>query len=94
MRKIPKPTKERSPCDVKRCEDSESGNYQGNKREAGSATVGIGKSTPWLRKVVADLQKRVLFLEKENKRLVVAAKKYQAQQSQKPDKEDVAGGMI
>jgi DNA-binding transcriptional regulator YiaG len=56
-----------------------------SKKEARSATQGIGKSTSWLRKVVADLKKRVLLLEKENKRLVAALKKYQVEQPQKVD---------
>jgi hypothetical protein len=36
-----------------------------SKREAKSATQGIGKSNTWLRKVGADLKKRVLSLEKK-----------------------------
>jgi DNA-binding transcriptional regulator YiaG len=59
-----------------------------SKREARSATQGIGKSSTWLRKVVADLRKRVLLLEKQNKRLVVAMKKYQLESPQKPDEEE------
>jgi len=58
-----------------------------SKREAKSATQGIGKSTTWLRKVVADLKRRVVLLEKENKRLSSAMKKYQVEQLQKPDEE-------
>jgi len=34
-----------------------------SKREAKSATQGIGKSNTWLRKTVADLKKRLLVLE-------------------------------
>jgi len=59
-----------------------------SKREAKSATQGIGKSNTWLRKVVADLKKRVLLLEKENKRLVATMKKYQVESPQKVDVEE------
>ena len=59
-----------------------------SKREAKSATQGIGKSTVWLRKTVADLKKRVLSLEKENKRLTATLKKYQMAQPQKIDMEE------
>jgi len=48
-----------------------------SKREARSATQGIGKSNTWLRKVVADLKKRVVLLEKENKHLAATMKNYQ-----------------
>jgi DNA-binding transcriptional regulator YiaG len=58
-----------------------------SKREAKSATQWIGKSNKWLRKVVADLNKRLLLLEKENKRLVATVKKYQVESPQKPDEE-------
>jgi len=56
-----------------------------SKREAKSATQGIGKSTTWLRKTVADLKRRVLLLEKENKRLVGTVKRYQEESPEKPD---------
>jgi DNA-binding transcriptional regulator YiaG len=59
-----------------------------SKREAKSATHGIGKSNTWLRKVVADLRKRVLLLEKENRRLAATVKKYQVAQPQVPDEEE------
>lgn len=59
-----------------------------SKREAKCATMGIGKSSTWLRKTVADLKKRVLSLEKENKRLVVSMKKYQVAQPEKVDQEE------
>jgi DNA-binding transcriptional regulator YiaG len=59
-----------------------------SKREAKSATQGIGKSNTWLRKVVADLKKRVLLLEKENMRLVATVKKYQVESPQKIDQEE------
>jgi DNA-binding transcriptional regulator YiaG len=56
-----------------------------SKKEAKSATQAIGKSNTWLRKTVADLKKRLLLLEKENKLLVTAMKKYQVAQPQKVD---------
>jgi DNA-binding transcriptional regulator YiaG len=59
-----------------------------SKREAKSATQGIGKSNTWLRKVVADLKKRVVQLERENKRLVSAMKKYHVESPQKVDVEE------
>ena len=59
-----------------------------SKKEAKSATQVIGKSNIWLRKTVSDLKKRLVLLEKENKRLVVAIKKFQVEQSQKPDQEE------
>jgi len=59
-----------------------------SKREAKSATQGIGKSNTWLRKTVADLKKRLLLLEKDNKRLVAATKKYQVESPEKPDQEE------
>ena len=36
-----------------------------SKREAKSATQGIAKANTWLRKVVADLKKRVVLLERK-----------------------------
>jgi DNA-binding transcriptional regulator YiaG len=59
-----------------------------SKREAKSATQGIGKSSTWLRKVVADLKKRVVLLEKENKRLIAMVKKYQVESPQKVFREE------
>ena len=59
-----------------------------SKREAKSATQVIGKSNTWLRKTVADLKKRVLSLEKENKRLTAAMKKYQMAQPEKVGQEE------
>jgi DNA-binding transcriptional regulator YiaG len=58
-----------------------------SKREAKSATHGIGKSTAWLRKTVADLKKRLVLLEKENKSLIATMKKYQVAQPEKVDTE-------
>lgn len=59
-----------------------------SKREAKSATQAIGKSNTWLRKTVADLKKKLVLLEKENKRLGAAMKKFQAEQPQKPIQEE------
>jgi len=58
-----------------------------SRKEAKSATQGIGKSNTWLRKVVADLKKRVVLLEKENKRLATTMKKHQVESPQKLDQE-------
>ena len=59
-----------------------------SKREAKSATQVIGKSNVWLRKTVADLKKRLALLEKENKRLVVALKKFQVTHPEKTEQEE------
>jgi DNA-binding transcriptional regulator YiaG len=58
-----------------------------SRKETKGATQGIGKSNTLLRKIVADLKKRVVLLEKENKRLVATMKKYQVESPQKPDEE-------
>jgi DNA-binding transcriptional regulator YiaG len=59
-----------------------------SKREAKSATQGIGKANTWLRKTAADLKKRLSLLEKENKRLAATMKKYQIESPQKPEAEE------
>ena len=59
-----------------------------SKREAKSATQGIGKSNAWLRKSLAELKRRVFQLEKENKRLITTLKKYQVETLQKFDVEE------
>ena len=59
-----------------------------SKKEVKGATQGIGKSNTWLRKIVADLKKRLLLLEKENKRLVATMKKDQIESPEKPDQEE------
>ena len=59
-----------------------------SKREAKSAAQGIGKSNTWLRKTVADLKKRMVVLEKENKHLVAAMKKHQIESPPKADQEE------
>lgn len=58
-----------------------------SKKEAKSATQAIGKSNTWLRKTVADLKKRVLLLEKENRHLAAAMKKYHVAQPEKIERE-------
>jgi DNA-binding transcriptional regulator YiaG len=59
-----------------------------SKREAKTATHSIGRSNTWLRKTIADLKKRMLSLEKENKRLVAAMKKYQMAHAEKTEQEE------
>ena len=59
-----------------------------SKREAKSATQAIGKSNTWLRKTVADLKKRLVQLEKDNKRLTGVMKKYEVQAPQKLDEDE------
>jgi DNA-binding transcriptional regulator YiaG len=59
-----------------------------SKKEAKSATEAIGKSNTWLRKTVADLKKRLVLLEKENKSLVAAMKRYEKAQPEKVDTEE------
>jgi DNA-binding transcriptional regulator YiaG len=59
-----------------------------SRKEAKGATQGIGKSNTWLRKIVADLKRRVLLLEKENKRLVATMKKNQVESPQELDQEE------
>ena len=59
-----------------------------SKREAKSAIQAIGKSNTWLRKTVADLKKRMVVLEKENKHLVAAMKKHQIESPPKADQEE------
>jgi DNA-binding transcriptional regulator YiaG len=58
-----------------------------SRKEAKEATQEIGKSNTWLRKIVADLKKRVALLEKENKRLVETMRRYRIESPQKPDEE-------
>jgi len=59
-----------------------------SKKEAKSATQAIEKSNIWLRKTVADLKKRLVLLEKENKLLVAAVKKYRLAQPEKVEDEE------
>ena len=82
------PGNERSGDYGERCENFESGNCRDQQKGGYERHPGIGKSTTWLRKVVADLKKRVVLLEKENKRLVATVKKYQVESPQKLDQEE------
>jgi DNA-binding transcriptional regulator YiaG len=59
-----------------------------SKKEARSATQAIGKSNTWLRKTVADMKKRLVLLEKENRRLVTAIRKFQVAQPEKVEREE------
>ncbi len=59
-----------------------------SKKEAKSATQAIGKSNTWLRKTVADLKKRLMLLEKENRSRTATMKKYQVAQPENLDKEE------
>jgi DNA-binding transcriptional regulator YiaG len=59
-----------------------------SKKEAKSATQAIGKSNTWLRKTVADLKKRLVLLEKENKRLGATVKNFQVAQPEKTEQEE------
>ena len=59
-----------------------------SRKEARSASQGIGKSNTWLRKVVADLKRRMLLLEKENKRLAATLKTCSAESPQELVQED------
>ena len=58
-----------------------------SRKEAKGATQGIGKTNTWLRKIVANLKKRVVLLEKENRRLAATMRKYQVESPKKPDEE-------
>jgi DNA-binding transcriptional regulator YiaG len=75
-------------CHVECCEVLKAEIARISKREAKSATQGIGKSNTWLRKTVADLKKRMVVLEKENKHLVAAMKKHQIESPTKADQEE------
>jgi DNA-binding transcriptional regulator YiaG len=59
-----------------------------SKKEAKNATQAIGKSNTWLRKTVADLKRRVFLLERENKSLTAAIKKFQVAQPEKVYREE------
>jgi DNA-binding transcriptional regulator YiaG len=58
-----------------------------SRKEAKGATEGIGQSNTWLKKIVADLKRRVLLLEKGNKALVASIKRYQTQHPETPPEE-------
>ena len=59
-----------------------------SKKEVKSVTQAIGKSNTWLRKTVADMKKRLVLLEKENKRLVATVKRFQVAQPEKVEQEE------
>jgi DNA-binding transcriptional regulator YiaG len=59
-----------------------------SRKEAKAASRGIGKSNTGLRKIVADLKRRVVSLEKENKRLVSAMKQHRVEPLKKIDQEE------
>jgi len=46
-----------------------------SRKEAKGATQGIGETNPNLRRLVADLRRRVFVLERENKRLMATIRK-------------------
>jgi DNA-binding transcriptional regulator YiaG len=58
-----------------------------SRKEAKSAVGPIGKSHTTLKKVLADLKRRVAALETETKRLVTAVGKEEAKTPPKPSKE-------
>jgi DNA-binding transcriptional regulator YiaG len=58
-----------------------------SRKETKSSIEGIGKSHKGLKKIVTDLKRRVLLLEKGNKGLVAAVRRYQAEQPEKPSEE-------
>jgi DNA-binding transcriptional regulator YiaG len=58
-----------------------------SRKEAKSAIGAIGKSHTGLKKTVTDLKRRIVLLEKENKRLVVTMRKYEAEYPQTPSEE-------
>jgi DNA-binding transcriptional regulator YiaG len=58
-----------------------------SRKETKSSIQGIGKSHKGLKKTVADLKKRMLLLEKGNKGLVAAMKRYQTEQPEKAPEE-------
>jgi DNA-binding transcriptional regulator YiaG len=62
-----------------------------SRKEARSAVDPIGKSQTTLKKVVADLKKRLVSLEKENKRLVVVIGKEEVKASPKSSEEPEKG---
>jgi DNA-binding transcriptional regulator YiaG len=59
-----------------------------SRRETKNSIEGIGKSHKGLKEMVADLKARVLLLEKGNKSLVVAMRRYQAEQPEKAPEEE------
>jgi DNA-binding transcriptional regulator YiaG len=58
-----------------------------SRKETKNSIESIGKSHKGLKKIVADLKRRVFSLERENKGLLAAMKRYQAEQPEKPPEE-------
>jgi DNA-binding transcriptional regulator YiaG len=58
-----------------------------SRKEAKSAIGAIGKSHTGLKKIVSDLKRRIVLLEKEKKRLAATMKKYQAEYPHPPSEE-------
>jgi DNA-binding transcriptional regulator YiaG len=58
-----------------------------SRRETKNSIDGMGKSHKGLKKIVADLKRRVLLLEKGNKGLVAAMKRYGAEYPEKAPEE-------
>jgi DNA-binding transcriptional regulator YiaG len=58
-----------------------------SRKETKNSIEGIGKSHKGLKKTVADLKTRILLLEKDNKGLVAARKRQQAEYPQAPPEE-------
>ena len=54
-----------------------------SRKEAKGATQGIGETNPNLRRLVADLRRRVFVLERENKRLMATIRKFQVESADK-----------
>jgi DNA-binding transcriptional regulator YiaG len=58
-----------------------------SRRETKNSIDGMGKSHRGLKKIVADLKRRVLLLEKGNKSLVAAMRRYQVEFPEKAPEE-------
>jgi DNA-binding transcriptional regulator YiaG len=61
-----------------------------SRREMKNSIEGIRKSNRGLKKIVADLKRRVLLLEKGNKGLVAAMRRYQVESLKTHDQEETA----
>jgi len=60
------------------------------RKEAKGSTQGIGETNPNLRRLVADLRRRVFVLERENKRLMATIRKFQVESARKPNAKEIA----
>jgi DNA-binding transcriptional regulator YiaG len=58
-----------------------------SRKEIKTAIGGLGKSNINLKKIVADLKKRVASLEEENKRLTAGTRKQKTEVAEKPPEE-------